>query len=237
MRGRDGIVVNTLTQGRMDHLVLYADSLDAGVRWCEDTLGITPGPGGEHPLMGTHNRLLSIASDGFPDAYLEIIARQPGATPQVAGTRRWFDLDDAALAERVARDGPQLVHWVARVPDAAASVAALAGLDIDRGDVLDASRRTPGGLLQWRITVRPDGQRLFDGCLPTLIEWKGENAGRQLPDSGLRLLSLSLRHPDARQLRQALAHLGLESIGVTSGPARLRVQLQTPRGLLELASA
>lgn len=229
--------MNALTQGHVDHLVVYAETLDAGVRWCEETLGVTPGPGGEHPLMGTHNRLLAIASDPFPDAYLEIIACQPGAAPPAAAKRRWFDLDAPHLKARVARDGPQLVHWVARVPDAAASVAALAAQDIDRGDVLEASRRTATGLLQWRITVRPDGQRLFDGCLPTLIEWKGEPAGRHLPASGLQLHSMALRHPEARSLRQALGSLGLEGIGVSVGTPRLRVQLQTPRGLLDLASA
>ena len=124
--------MNALTQGHVDHLVVYAETLDVGMRWCVDTLGVTPGPGGEHPLMGTHNRLLAIASDAFPDAYLEIIACQPGAAPPAAAKRRWFDLDDPHLKARVARDGPQLVHWVARVPDAAASVAALAVQDIDR---------------------------------------------------------------------------------------------------------
>ena len=62
---------------RIDHLVIAARTLDEGVRWCEATLGVAPGPGGTHPLMGTHNRLLSIASDEFAQAYLEIIAIDP----------------------------------------------------------------------------------------------------------------------------------------------------------------
>ncbi|MEY4341937.1 MAG: hypothetical protein RL541_1441, partial [Pseudomonadota bacterium] len=41
----------------IDHLVVAASSLAQGVAWCEDQLGITPGPGGEHALFGTHNRL------------------------------------------------------------------------------------------------------------------------------------------------------------------------------------
>ena len=56
-----------------------AASLAEGVAWCEATLGVTPGPGGEHPLMGTHNRLLRIATADFPHAYLEIIAINPVA--------------------------------------------------------------------------------------------------------------------------------------------------------------
>ena len=49
-------------RSRIDHLVVAASSLDQGVAWCEATLGVTPGPGGEHPLMGTHNRLLRVAT-------------------------------------------------------------------------------------------------------------------------------------------------------------------------------
>ena len=47
---------------QVDHLVIAASTLNEGVAWCEKTLGITPGAGGEHPLFGTHNRLfLSLA--------------------------------------------------------------------------------------------------------------------------------------------------------------------------------
>jgi hypothetical protein len=49
---------------------MMAASLPEGVAWCEATLGVTPGPGGEHPLMGTHNRLLRIATAGFPQRLL-----------------------------------------------------------------------------------------------------------------------------------------------------------------------
>lgn len=60
---------------KLDHLVIMANSLDDGVDWCEATLGVTPGPGGEHPLMGTHNRLLRMIqwgdvhpTDSMPDS-------------------------------------------------------------------------------------------------------------------------------------------------------------------------
>ena len=148
----------------LDHLVVMAASLPEGVAWCEATLGVTPGPGGEHPLMGTHNRLLRIATPDFPNAYFEIIAINPVAKKdQRTMGKRWFDMENPGLSAQVAREGPQLIHWVARVPDVQAAVADLAALGIDRGDVLQASRATPGGQLQWQITVRPDGQRLFDG--------------------------------------------------------------------------
>jgi len=218
----------------LDHLVVVAATLDEGVAWCERTLGVTPGPGGQHALMGTHNRLFSIASADFPLAYFEIIAIDPAAPGP--GRRRWFDMDDAALQERVRREGPQLVHWVARVDDATAAVAALQAHSIDRGEVLAASRPTPRGLLQWQITVRPDGQRLYDGLLPTLIQWGAAHPAAGMPDSGVSLLSVALQHPQAAVLAAALQTTGLGTQVVRTGPAQLRVRLQTPRGSIEIRS-
>ncbi|NTV87002.1 MAG: VOC family protein, partial [Burkholderiaceae bacterium] len=208
-----------------------------GVAWCEATLGVTPGPGGEHPLMGTHNRLLRIATADFPNAYFEIIAINPIADKdrRTLG-KRWFDMEDPELMARVARHGPQLIHWVARVPDVRAAVTALAALSIDRGEVIQANRATPNGLLQWQITVRPDGQRLFDGCLPTLIQWGDTHPAASMPESGVTLLSLSLQHPDTSALQTACDGLGLTQCRVTAGPARLSARLLTPKGLIELHS-
>ncbi len=225
----------TVAAPTLDHLVVMAASLEQGVAWCEATLGVTPGPGGEHPLMGTHNRLMTIATKGFPQAYLEIIAINSGASHAVpTRARRWFDMDDPVVRERVQRDGPQLIHWVAGVADIAATVAALVAQGVDRGEIIQASRQTPNGLLQWQISVRPDGQRLFDGCLPTLIQWGDTHPTHTMPSSGVTLHSLHLRHPQADALRQALASIGLASIAVTDGPALLSATLQTPKGLIEI---
>ena len=99
---------------RVDHLVLMAATLDEGVQWCEAALGITPGPGGQHALMGTHNRLFSLASRRYPQAYFEIIAVDPQAS--APARPRWFDMDDPMLRKTVARSGPRLTHFVARCP-------------------------------------------------------------------------------------------------------------------------
>lgn len=223
---------------QLDHLVIMADSLDAGVRWCEQTLGVTPNAGGEHPLMGTHNRLINISGPAFPRAYLEIIALHPGVRPaRDAGMKRWFDMDDAALQKQVAQNGPQLIHWVASAPHLAQTHAAWKQLGIDRGTILKASRPTPSGLLEWQITVRDDGRRLMNGCLPTLIEWGAQHPCTSLPDCGVQLHSLQLAHPDVHLLEQALsaAQLGGPHIAIhnATSPA-IRVSLSTPRGVVTL---
>lgn len=220
----------------IDHLVVMAADLAQGVTWCEATLGVTPGPGGEHPLMGTHNRLLKISSAGHRTAYLEIIAINNISTPSIpTGARRWFDMDDLALRAHVAEHGPQLIHWVAGQPDIATSIAALASQGIDRGAIVQASRATPGGLLQWQISVRADGQRLFDGCLPTLIQWGDTHPTDAMLESGITLHSLHVQHPQAETLASTYNTLGLSGlISPTRGPARLSARLQTPKGLVEI---
>ena len=145
-------------------------------------------------------------------------------------------MENPGLSTQVAREGPQLIHWVARVPDVRAAVASLAAQGIDRGEVIQASRATPSGLLQWQITVRPDGQRLMDGCLPTLIQWGDTHPAASMPESGVTLLSLSLQHPDTSALQTACDGLGLTQCRVTAGPARLSARLKTPKGLIELHS-
>lgn len=223
----------------IDHLVVMADTLDAGTAWCQRTLGVTPAAGGEHPLMGTHNRLINVSGDAHPRAYLEVIAINTGAvSARPAGAARWFDMDNADLQLQVRRQGPQLIHWVASVPDVAAGHAALSARGIDCGEILSASRATSLGLLQWQITVRRDGRRLMDGCLPTLIQWADRHPCYSLPASGVELQSLRLEHPDAPALTGACASVGLgPRLDIATAPVpRIHATLSTPRGMVSLLS-
>jgi pimeloyl-ACP methyl ester carboxylesterase len=229
---------------QIDHLVIVAHNLDQGVAWCEALLGITPGPGGEHAVFGTHNRLFKIATPANPLAYCEIIAINPRAARAAnSPAKRWFDMDDAALQTAVAQT-PQLVHFVASTNDVQAARAALSAVGIDRGPPVQASRHTRKGVLQWQITVREDGQRLFNGTLPTLIQWGAPDASdplrlhprNTLPRSGVSLQSITAVHPQAETLQAAYAAIGLQGVEVATGPANLRATLQTPKGLVVLES-
>lgn len=229
---------------QIDHLVVMAASLDDGVQWCEDTMGITPGPGGEHEKYGTHNRLFKIASPQFPLAYFEIIAINPLAViPKRAQVTRWFDMDNLTLQKAVAQ-GPRLVHFVSSTEDVKAARHVLRTQGIERGQVVHASRQSSKGTLNWQITVREDGERLFNGCLPTLIQWGKPDATdplrlhprNSLPRSGVTLQSLSVSHPSGAKLQAAFDAIGLAHIAIETGPANLVASLQTPKGLVQLQS-
>ena len=86
----------------IDHLVFGAYSLDEGVDFIYQKLGVMPNQGGKHPLMGTHNKLLKLGRS----IYLEIIAIDPDATKP--NRPRWFGLDDLQPASK-----PKLLTWVA----------------------------------------------------------------------------------------------------------------------------
>ena len=221
----------------VDHLVIAASTLQDGVAWCESTLGITPGPGGEHPLMGTHNRLFSIATAQYPIAYLEIIAIHSGAAcSRLPCEKRWFDLDNENVQLSLKQSGSQLIHFVASTPHAKPAIDALARQGIDRGELIAASRMTANGLLSWQITVRADGQRLMNGTLPTLIQWGDVHPTQHMAASGVTLQSLTATQPDTDQLHAAYAAINLQGVSMLQGKANLTATLLTPRGLITLQS-
>lgn len=229
---------------QIDHLVVVAQTLELGVQWCEATLGIIPGPGGEHTQYGTHNRLFKIAPPSYPLAYFEIIAINPSAKRSGnTSAKRWLDMDDARLQAAVAL-APQLVHFVASTDDLQAARAALKAQGIDRGPAVQASRHSRRGVLQWQISVREDGQRLFDGALPSLIQWGKPDAAEPLrlhprntlPRSGVTLQGLAISHPTAPKLQAAYEAIGLTGVVVSAGPANLIATLHTPKGVVALQS-
>jgi len=226
---------------QLDHLVVAAASLAQGAAWCEATLGVSPGPGGRHALFGTHNRLLKIASDAYPELYLEIIAidpdpdphLDPDAPPPPPPRPRWFGLDDPALQAGLAADGPRLIHVVARSTMLDMHRWGLITVGHQPGEPVRAHRDTPDGRLEWEILVRPDGALLCGGALPTLIQWRGTHPTAAMPDSGISLSALTLTGvPD--RARQVLRLRGVAT-GAAGAPA-LSARLETPLGPVTLNS-
>lgn len=194
----------------IDHLAVSALTLEEGVAVVEAALGLRLAPGGVHPHMSTHNRLL-----GLGEVYLEVIAADPAApTP---AWPRWFDLDSFAGA-------PRLTNWICATDDLAAAIAAAPDgvgvpVDLQRGD------------LRWRMAVPADGRLPFDGCFPALIQWQGPHPAARLPDHGARLRRLEVAHPDAAALRSVLALADPRVVIVQGATKALRAEIDTPHGL------
>lgn len=196
----------------LDHLAVTAGTLAEGIAAVEAALGTRLGPGGEHPTMGTHNRLL-----GMGDLYLEVIAVNPAAPPP--GRPRWFDIDRFA-------GPPRLTNWIARTDDLA---AALALAPPGSGTPMALAR----GDYRWQMAVPDDGILPFGGGFPALIRWHGAlHPAHALPDSLCRLHRLEIVHPEAAALRSALRPLIDDPrIVVTDGPRpALAATIDTPHG-------
>ena len=175
-----------MTAFELDHITIIAPDLIQGAAHVERLLGIQPSPGGKHPLMGTHNLLMSLG----PDLFLEIIAIDPQAPPPARP--RWFNLDHPPAA-------PVLNTWVLRTQDIDAAVA---GPFPDAGVPTALSR----GSLNWQMSIADTGRMPLNGASPTLIQWpEAPPVAASLPDPGCRLRSFCIRHPEAEQLRATLA--------------------------------
>jgi hypothetical protein len=207
----------------LDHLVVGAATLAAGIAFVAERTGDAPVHGGKHVTMGTHNALVRLG----PRVYLEVIAIDPdGAKPTHP---RWFDLDDVALRGELA-EGPRLIAWVARTPDiqraSAASPIALGTIrSFERGDY------------RWRLTVPDDGRRPAKGIAPALIQWDVPmHPADRLPASNVSIVELAASHPDPAPVRAALTAVGVaDQLKVSyDREARLVAMLRTPRGTVTL---
>ena len=201
---------------RLDHLAVSAMTLEEGVAHVEAALGVALAPGGQHPLMATHNRLL-----GLGDVYLEVIAADPAAPPPARP--RWFDLDRFSGT-------PRLTNWIAACDDLEAEVAqGPKGVGVPvalaRGD------------LRWQMAVPATGRLPFDDAFPALIRWDGTlHPAGLLPDAGVRLLRLEIAHPQAADLRTALdGRLADPRVVIVPGPEKaMQASFATPGGTRRL---
>lgn len=203
---------------RLDHLTVVAPTLEGGCDWVEAALGVRPGPGRQHPSMGTHNALLALG----PAAYLEVIAVDPAAPPPARP--RWFGLDRLAPGTT-----PRLAAWVCATDDIEAACAAAAAPAFGRIETMRRAQHT------WRITLRDDGAPPFAGAAPLLIQREpGADPLAALPRHGLALQALVVRHPEPGALRMLLDRIGLAGeLRVTVGQGErcgLVARIATPSG-------
>jgi hypothetical protein len=216
---------------RLDHLVIAARTLDEGAQFIAWKLGVETVAGGQHPSMRTHNRLLNL----WGGVYLEVIAIDPAAVSTDSPRPRLFALDDPAMQRRLESDGPQLVHWVARV-DRPKSLVRWREQYPERIAPVAAMTRAGN---TWGLTVPDDGafpawHGAGDGVLPSLIQWDTpRHPSDALPGTGIALTTLTGYHPQAQAVTEQLTWLGaadLMRVAATSGAPVLVAQFELPDG-------
>lgn len=223
----DGIMIDgqsaTPAAQAMDHLIVGAADLDAGIAHVERLTGVRAAIGGSHPGRGTRNALLSLGRR----QYLEVLAPDPAQRTQSYG---WpFDVRQLAT--------PRLIGWAAATSDASALAlrASAAGLSVS--GPRDGMRARPDGrTLRW-TTVDIAVPLARDGVdpVPFFIQWAADSR-HPSEDSpgGCNLQAFTVLHPEPGAVAGLLQQLGID-LPVTSGAASLRITLQTPRGRVELA--
>jgi len=214
----------TTLHSQIDHLVVTAPSLEAGVEYVRDALGVRPQPGGEHAHMGTHNCVLRLGEN----LYLEVLSINPAAANP--DRPRWFQLDQE-LSNRT----PRLATWVSRTNDIRVATAAS---PFPLGNIEVMSR----GSLHWQMTVPADGSLPLDGVAPTLIEWHVENhPAASQRDVGCSLIGLEAYHPKAHEISRLLQSIGFQDRFTVfpispEGQPCLVAHVQTPAGTRQLRS-
>lgn len=211
---------------RLDHIVIAADTVEQGVAYLRERLGVEVPRGGCHQTMGTHNHLMQLGNT----AYLELIAIDPSG--EVPAHPRWFELDDLLMRTAIAQQ-PRLITWVMNTLDIQQLVNQ-ADFDIGRPTTLSRDA------LRWEITLTDDGRLLNRGLLPYCIQWHSQpHPAEGMADLGCRLQQLTLHHNRSQWLTERLIALGadhlvtIETLSNDEAPY-LSATIDTPTGTVIL---
>ena len=203
---------------RIDHIVIGTNNIISGSNILEKKLNVKFSPGGEHKIMGTHNKLLKLQSN----IYLEVIANNPNADKLTRP--RWFSLDENNIIEKI-NDTPRVLCWVLEVENIEDAVK---NCGYNPGEILHLSRDS----MNWKVTVPPDGKLIDNGILPILIEWnKDQHPSKKLSNSSVSLNKISLYHQDPKKIKKIISNLiQSDFIQVLEGLPKIELILTTQNG-------
>ena len=215
-------------QPRIDHLIIGAATLEQGVAYVKEKLGVDIPYGGVHEKMGTHNRLMQLGDE----VYLEVIAINPEIEPPEFP--RWCGLDDPHMSRQLMKQ-PTFLTWVVNTNDIE---------NLLRRAVFDfgESRLLSRGNLSWYFGLPDDGRLLAGGMLPYVIEWRTDShPSANMVDTGCRFNGLEIHHPYPSWLRSVLESIGAADLVrihplQKNRPPYLVAHIETPEGKKDLKS-
>ena len=179
---------------RIDHIVIGTANLISGTKILETKLSTKFSLGGEHMIMGTHNKLLKLQSN----IYLEVIANNPNVSKP--SRQRWFSLDESSIKEKI-KKSPRLLCWVLEVDNIEDTVKKCG---YNPGEILQLSRDE----LTWKVTVPSNGKLVENGVLPVLIQWpSNQHPSKKLNNSKVSINKISLFHPEPYKIKSIISNL------------------------------
>jgi Glyoxalase-like domain len=202
----------------LDHILWGGPNLPVAIDTLERLTGVRATDGGQHPDLGTHNALAALG----PKTFIEVIAPDPM-------------LPAGALARRLQKfEAPALLMWAAATTNAA-EIAARATAEGYQATVVDGHRtRTDGEVIRWtNVFVAGHGAGIL---VPFFIQWTTPHHPAADAPSGLRLKRLHAETPQPAALKAVLESLQVKLAVRKGDVARLVAVLDTPRGLVTLAS-
>lgn len=199
---------------KLDHIVISAESRQAGADHVKAATGAEMAVGGEHKGVGTHNMLCQMGEGSF----VEAISRNPEAPPP--DRPLWFGL-------HALQPTPWLSAFVLNTDDIDGAIAAGAKLGIDFGSPMPAQR----GDLSWTFVFPKEGTSALDGAVPYIMKWDqpDQHPSGGMKDVGLTLKSLTVETPDADKLTALLQAIDFNDprISVVAGDAVKRSAVLT----------
>ncbi len=205
----------------IDHFMYAGPDLEALCTGFTALSGLKPEPGGQHPQLGTHNRLLG----GEGPMYLELIAPDPSSAARSALRAGIAALTRPSL-HRFIMDatGTDLDPLLKRYRQAGISA-----------QVQDMHRVTPAGTtLRWRLLV-PDENR-FGLFAPYFIDWLDTPHPSTRLARGFETLDIEAGHPASEELLALWHDLAVPIQLHPADTSYLRVLLRAPRGRIAITS-
>lgn len=207
----------------IDHFMYAGRNLEDMCNQFAGLSDIQATPGGSHPTLGTHNRLLGSSSG--TQTYLEFIAPD-----------RSMDVHSEMRASLEALSRPQLHRFIMRCTsmDFAPLAAAYRKAGID-APVHDLQRLTPEGkTLRWRLMI--PAANPYGLLAPFFIDWLDSPHPSEGLDARLSVLDCEAGHPQAARLALLWKDLGVDIALYAADAPYMRVLLDTPRGIVALTS-
>lgn len=190
----------------LDHLVIACADPDAAAADLERQVGLRPGGGGRHDILGTFNRLVWLG-----DSYLELI----GVFDRDLAEHSWI----GAPSVRALDAGGGLATWSVATDDIDGDVARLNAGGAALAESIAGERRRPdGAVVRWRLSVP---RELGPERPPFLIE-HDPAAAEWSPDE--RAMRATEVHPLGAPIR-----LEMLELGIADAPGMIAALMRTAR--------